>query len=686
MNPQFPELQIAVEAGRPTAGSLDRLGRVGLGVGIAITVALGVFGRFSGLGSFPLAVDEYYFVQSVRAILEHGVPAFETGGYYSRGLVPQYMTAASVLLFGENGFAYRLPAALFSLGTVPLAYVYGRRILGAAGGLALAVLLLVSAWEIEFGRFARMYSGLQFFTILFFIALDRTVCAEGSRRPYLAHVVLLVAILTHELAILLLPLLILPLVAAERGATRADWRRRLGYAAVTVGVALLCYYYFTSDLRDVGVANSLPDDYQSTGGPSRWRLPTFLMFGNVSRESLLLLYLGSAAAIAAAFVALQRLGRPVRESALLGALLVLSAAFHQFFLAGLIVLVLAARHRIVGLGPEHRVIHRALAATAILGGFWLAYALVARESVVAAAVPGDGVSKAIARTLFGWPDITSSVIGPWRRHLPLAGACAMAALLHQLLTKARGDVVAWIRNPAIAVVPVVLAFGMINQAYASIRYSFFLYPFVLALILISAIEAAAAIMHRLNGDQRLGQAVGIAACLCVFGISSDFNLRQIMGVAGENVRLRLGEFERYQGIWYDRLDYETPALFVNEHAGIQKRQKVLVVGQPPVSYYLTVPHGVYYDRKDPRFYGVSRRRGTVDIWSNQRLLSTPNDLREYTRCAANVWIVRATPPAPQAFDVHEVWGEQVVRTAEAFRSVDRRLEVRLVELETGNGC
>ena len=129
-------------------------------MGFALAAALGIFGRFSGLGDFPLAVDEYYFAQSVRLIVEHGVPLFPTGGYYTSGLLVQYLTAPLVMMFGDTEFAYRLPSALFSLGTVALAYVYVRSVLGKRGALGLAAILLVSSWEIEFARFARMYSAV----------------------------------------------------------------------------------------------------------------------------------------------------------------------------------------------------------------------------------------------------------------------------------------------------------------------------------------------------------------------------------------------------------------------------------------------------------------------------------------------------------------------------------------------
>ena len=45
-------------------------------------VAVGVLVRFRGLGTWPLAVDEYYLAQSVQNILRVGLPEYPCGGRY----------------------------------------------------------------------------------------------------------------------------------------------------------------------------------------------------------------------------------------------------------------------------------------------------------------------------------------------------------------------------------------------------------------------------------------------------------------------------------------------------------------------------------------------------------------------------------------------------------------------------
>ncbi len=64
---------------------------------LLLGLTAGLYGRIDGFGLRPLAVDEYYFVQSIGFILDHGIPSFPSGGFYGRGPLLQYVTAAGTL-------------------------------------------------------------------------------------------------------------------------------------------------------------------------------------------------------------------------------------------------------------------------------------------------------------------------------------------------------------------------------------------------------------------------------------------------------------------------------------------------------------------------------------------------------------------------------------------------------------
>ncbi len=75
---------------------------------LLVCVAAGLFARFYELGARQIAVDEYYFLEAVGRVLDRGLPEFPSGGYYARGLPAQYITAVSIFVIGDTGFAQRL--------------------------------------------------------------------------------------------------------------------------------------------------------------------------------------------------------------------------------------------------------------------------------------------------------------------------------------------------------------------------------------------------------------------------------------------------------------------------------------------------------------------------------------------------------------------------------------------------
>src|SRR5580658_8727212 len=95
-----------------------------------IALIVGIYARFKGLGTAPFAVDEYYLARSIEGILRTGLPSFECGGFYTRGLILQY-SAAAIQSSGASGeFGPRIISALSSLACMPAVFLIGRRIHG----------------------------------------------------------------------------------------------------------------------------------------------------------------------------------------------------------------------------------------------------------------------------------------------------------------------------------------------------------------------------------------------------------------------------------------------------------------------------------------------------------------------------------------------------------------------------
>ena len=103
-----------------------------------------------------------------------------------------HLIALSYFLFGPNDFTARIPAALFNIATISMAW-YWRRYLGKTGGLIAGILMVISPIMLFYGRYVRedpyaIFSGvLMLYTVLRYF--------ESGERKYLY--LLAVSLLLH---------------------------------------------------------------------------------------------------------------------------------------------------------------------------------------------------------------------------------------------------------------------------------------------------------------------------------------------------------------------------------------------------------------------------------------------------------------------------------------------------------
>ena len=200
----------------------------GLGLaGWLILAGLMVVGgvlRFWRLGELGLIVDEGYQATAVTAILEQGVPLMDSGYVYSRSFIFLYQQVLSTLLLGFSEWSMRLPATLWGLAGIATAAWFGRTLFGVRTGLVLAGLMAVSAWEVEFARYARFYTQFQVIYLVGLILWYRGFVQMQTGWRWGFAALFVVAVITHELGVMLglSFLMVLPL----RGYSR---RRKSAY-------------------------------------------------------------------------------------------------------------------------------------------------------------------------------------------------------------------------------------------------------------------------------------------------------------------------------------------------------------------------------------------------------------------------------------------------------------------------
>jgi hypothetical protein len=146
---------------------------------IALLV-LGAWLRAANLGGPAFCCDELYDVLAAESWLAGGPLALPDGEPYTRGALLTLATAAAFALLGESEASARVPALLFGLATMPLAYAAGRLLFGRVAGLVALALVALSPDAVDVSRMARLYGPLTFLTLLAATAAYRVLEGRGE--------------------------------------------------------------------------------------------------------------------------------------------------------------------------------------------------------------------------------------------------------------------------------------------------------------------------------------------------------------------------------------------------------------------------------------------------------------------------------------------------------------------------
>jgi Dolichyl-phosphate-mannose-protein mannosyltransferase len=201
---------------------------------LGIVLCIGTVLRFWNLGGPSLHGDEETMAMAAMHIVQDGWPILPSGMFYPRGLSELYLMAASVQIFGESEWAFRLPSALAGIATIYLCYLAGRRFLRPQWNIALAATVALLPEMIEYSQTARMY--------VFMLACIAGALAcvfawerNGRIRWLIGAVLLLIlGIELHALAVTCALVFLMP------GLLQGD-QRKFMYGVAAVAVTMIAY-------------------------------------------------------------------------------------------------------------------------------------------------------------------------------------------------------------------------------------------------------------------------------------------------------------------------------------------------------------------------------------------------------------------------------------------------------------
>jgi hypothetical protein len=593
--------------------ALDQI-RIPLMLLASAALLAGLYGRFKGLGTWPLGVDEFYITRSIDNILRSGLPEFSCGGYYLRGLLYQYLVAGVRLTGLTPEFAGRFVAAMCSVATLPAAYLLGKRIMGPVNGWLTVIILSVSIWEIEMARFARMYAPYQAVFVWYLVfCLRYSIDKERAALGWMIALSVL-GVLTWEGGVLLgVANIVTVVIAREHGRLKpAEWKR-LAALALLLG---LLYVAGTNDLRG-GTEGS---DAQAAAAPgTTGQAVHFIATGvAVLRQHLAwscawLLMFGLACLSLPWIWSFRR--RPLAALSLCAALA--CAAAHVFTLAGGI-LSLSLLTQLIA--PSELTARRAryfLMSLASWFVFWLAFyhwsGVASREPMVG----GGAAMPPTVRHLFGFPDIYDTMLRPWGRTMPLLSIVLGIALIFifgHILAKRRER-----PGPMAILLTLILVMLLIIGAAPTVRietrYTFFLYP----VFVILAVAASMIAMQRLKGLRRASLVGSAAIPLLCFGATEDFQPKDLIAVDSAEVNFRVGMSTSRAAHYYLHNDMRS----VGEWLAAQVRPgDVVITGIPNLDQYYTGFDYFFLDEQDNRYDAYVCPDHRTERWTNHPLLTT----------------------------------------------------------------
>jgi hypothetical protein len=564
---------------------------------LLLILALAAVLRSIKLGALGYWIDEDLTWLAVRGIQEHGVPLLPSGVVYDRAFPYSYLVAAFASLFGATPEGLRLPSLISSLGTIVFVYLLARDLAGRPAGFLAALLLAVSPWEHHYARMARMYAP---FVLLvsasLFFALRSLV--TGSRAAWLAACVLvLIAVPLHDLGSTLILIFLVPMLYPAPRRPPLRWTAG-GAVAVILGMAVeriatsLPPMQERADLQlvqDIGTEAAritLPLLPEITLNHARWILFD-LWTASPLAASTGILGLAAAAMGMVGFLRRTRSSaRPRFERIALGGmalLLFLALVFNQLVLAGLFALALLTL-----LGPDALPVRRSLLSLGL---------------IVSAAVAGLLLGQAIAHGPAGLADrsflrLFFSIPVPFYRLMLEQHPISVLILLlgSGLLFPPflRGD------DPRVItlfgfLLASLLLMGLFRSPYVIHRYTYYLNPAFVTLLVICAREIGLAAARLPDPAYRRVVALGIGIGLVV--ATEQFDPAQSWAASHRGYGYERDLLSDPDLVSHFYADYGSCARFVLA----DRRPGDIAMAKEPVEIY---PYGLHCDLRVNALYGV----------------------------------------------------------------------------------
>ncbi len=587
---------------------------------LAVVISiLGIIIRLKGLGKWPVAVDEYYFISSIENIIRTNLPRFECGGYYIRGIFQQYLTVPLRLYLNDPELAIRIIPLIANIAAFPAIFLICRKIGGWSAAVIGIFFLAFSLWEIEFSRFGRMYALFQTIVIWqVWLVLQANKPSELVN-TWLCYGLAFLSVFVYAGAIFCFGLAVLNPILNKKSIKIYDYIAWLGIAVLITVTHIIPF-------RRLGVGQFLPPEYIVSTAANGTTFPVlfperilalsedFILF------PILALVLGVWGIGLIAYSIYRVKGaEPVATIGLIIAIIAVISNQLALFLGSLVAVYLLSKNTMFAWFKENS---RAFIIYCLAIIFWfvgLGFYIFIQSS-------NSGLVQAIKEvinSMFSYPDVYFRIFKPWYSAMPyqtiLASIAAVLAFLLVFNAKRDNDV-KFNRLLGIILILVMIT-AMMSTFYVDSRYTYYLYPLILSVCAIVIVRMVPAGFSMWSKNASL-----IILVSLFFLISDDFSAKDAIEIDSERVNFRLDYDGPRTRHYYPRIDFQSAAEYINSR---RQANSILVTAVPVIDYYIKDHQGAYFylPLTHDSFTSRSACGGKRDIWSGYDLLYTEDSFK-----------------------------------------------------------
>jgi len=624
-----------------------------------VAIPFALYGRFTGLGMWPFAHDEFYFARSIGQIIELGVPKLGCDALYMRGVLYQYFLSFIYQAVGHSPeLVFRLVNSFLSSLVIIPVWLLAKRIGGTRVALASCVLVALSLVLIETSRFLRMYAPFQTLFCFYVYFLYMGVVEGRDKHLYLAWVLSFFSIFIHITSMLV------GLLNFTAFLKKPNTRNFI----IPALIGFVAFSYISYDFRNLRSGENLPADFtlsapSGAAGTENLILPyVFLPYG--ISDAVFLFYLSLIATICLIWICVIWLSK--KSDPWLKIVLSLCVVFALLNQLGVIFfgVLIAVFAKLIA--PRDLTRSIALSTSALVVFvllFWVVFALSTNSWHEAYGVV-ENVPKKILVTLLKYPDFYDPFLARWFMVQPITVLMMLASLVVVAISpgflEEDKERKSWFL--IYILLSNILLMGILKGPPPATRYTLYLYPLILILV-VQALKV-------ISGRNSLFFLLGLFAFV---GFSEDYSASYISNIASRQGNFREGmDHDREVHLW-QRLDFRSPAEYVNSKW--QQGDKVLIFTSP-ISYYLKDNLSfMYLNINNGGFKAKSACGGEREAWTMAELLYKPDDfLKLIEKPEGRLWVVARNPDVPWIDGLEEMLASEF-REKRVFEGGIGRIDV-----------